>query len=159
MIFSVLTRTGKVPRLNPQPPRSRSRLRGGRAQSAAEGQVPRPCSAITAEEAGRPGHSWSSDSPGQPHSKGRDPQTATQTDSHCHQGEADCHLKAWSWPGGGTAPRQFPGCLSLPTGLRPGIRLLPTLHTTTTTSADLWMNGQSWSPTDSHLEEDHQWSQ
>ena len=85
MLFSVLIRQTKVPRRNFHPLRSRSWLRGGRSQLAApQGQVPRSCPAVTAEEARCSGPKWPSDFSGHPNwgmwGGNHVPQTATQAD-------------------------------------------------------------------------------
>ena len=85
MLFSVLIRKTKVPRRNFHPLRSRSWLRGGRSQLAApQGQVPRSCPAVTAEEARCSGPKWPSDFSGHPNwgmwGGNHVPQTATQAD-------------------------------------------------------------------------------
>ena len=49
-----------------------------------QGQVPRPCPAVTAERARHPGPNWPSSSSGRPTARGQVLQTVAHADCRCH---------------------------------------------------------------------------
>ena len=125
MLFSVLRRKGKVPRLNFHPVRSRSWLRGSRSVgSSLRARSPAPRPAVIPEEARSPGPKWPSGSSGHPNRRGWSsrlrPRQTTAAFGHRGRDGGELHrcLKAWTWPEGslgegsgalkGTAPSLLP---------------------------------------------------
>lgn len=125
MLFSVLRRKGKVPRLNFHPVRSRSWLRASRSVgSSLRAGSPAPRPAVIPEEARSPGPKWPSGSSGHPNRRGWSsrlrPRQTTAAFGHRGRDGGELHrcLKAWTWPEGslgegsgalkGTAPSLLP---------------------------------------------------